>query len=338
MELDLAALVQGGSSRILLVDVNLAITLLGGWVVERHVWLDPAVVVLPFDDLAANRLLGECLARQVSAASPCARGPHAAVAPVPRVPHVAPALAALAHALALALAGTLWLGRFLGKVLVVADLLQSDLGRALLCLLLRGAHVTSPNTGAPFSGQGREPHHGLIAARVLLALIDCLTFLEVSLGNLHHEGVELGLGCNGWILTLFFPLGLLRCQLRRGQYWLHLALLLRWILRCRWRERVHLRRVGLDSLLRCRLLCLLLVQAQVAGVLLTLDAIQLHDGLVLVAKLVRRVHDVLLGDRSLAEPLAEVVQFGLGVHAHGHARRCHGNDDRHCRHPKVPRP
>mmetsp|Transcript_31428 Transcript_31428/g.90737 ORF Transcript_31428/g.90737 Transcript_31428/m.90737 type:complete len:257 (+) Transcript_31428:416-1186(+) len=222
--------------------------------------------------------------------------------------HSLPALAGLWHPV-------LGLRRLLAQRGVTEDLAQGDLRGALLRLLLGAAHLAGPAALGPLTGKSTKLHGGLVASGDLQALVHSLALLQVPLRDLHAQGVELRLRRYGRVILLLLSrsLALLLCGgLGRAELGGRGLLLLRDVLLGP--QGLKAGRIGEQSLLSCRLFRLFRAHAEMSGILLPRKTIQLHDGLVLVAEPIHDIDDVLLRHRSLAVPLAELVESSLVIH------------------------
>mmetsp|Transcript_15061 Transcript_15061/g.45141 ORF Transcript_15061/g.45141 Transcript_15061/m.45141 type:complete len:312 (-) Transcript_15061:75-1010(-) len=296
--------------------------------------LHPPVRALPLKHLALHQLvrlpLGELLTGKVGARRH--KGPSADV------------LAVLALALLLALAaGPAALGaggsrRCLrgqgGQLFVGHDGSQRRRCSALLSTVLVRVDLASKNFVGPLAGQalqlhGRREAGGRLADSQLHRLVDGLPLLQSALCDLHARGVQNDLISKRRVVLLGSGRGSLgsrrstSCRTagstelsgatsrQRARTQGRGALLRRGPRGRQGRDHVGVR---LESLLRRRLLSLLRVGRQLAGVFLALEAVQLHNGLELVGtELGGGVDDVRLGHGPGAVPLAELVQAGLGV-------------------------
>mmetsp|Transcript_65614 Transcript_65614/g.153520 ORF Transcript_65614/g.153520 Transcript_65614/m.153520 type:complete len:360 (-) Transcript_65614:16-1095(-) len=305
MEADFGSCFDRSRRHILLACVDLTLALLCRGVVNGRAGLQPAEAILPLQDLALHRLLCNPLSREIGPRRPSA--PHHL--PVPGAPHEAEALS---FAFALSFPRALGLSSLCHHLGVLADLLQCNFGCTLLSLLFRRADVACPHAASPIARQGLQLHCRLVTPTgISLCLVDGLALLKIALRNLHDQGIQLRFRRHRGVVAFLGLLCLLSGELSRREP-RSLLLLLR-ILACRRRQRCHLRLESHDGLLSGGLFRLLLVQTKVASVLLALNAIQLDNALVLVPELVRGVRDIGFRDRSLAVPLAKVVELRLRV-------------------------
>mmetsp|Transcript_54422 Transcript_54422/g.156504 ORF Transcript_54422/g.156504 Transcript_54422/m.156504 type:complete len:260 (+) Transcript_54422:102-881(+) len=198
--------------QVFLGHIDLPAPHTGRWVVDIRARLDPTMRLLPLHDLAGQPLLRDELTGRGGAGVLVRRA-----LPDPASIVAAPiAFTSLALAFSLSfvfLAFPFRFAGFFGELRVGQDLAQSDLRRTLLGLLLSAADLASPASGRPSPRQGSQPHGGLVAPSDLHAVVDGLALLQIALGDLHAQGVQLGLGRDSRVLTLLCLSLLLHSQL-----------------------------------------------------------------------------------------------------------------------------
>mmetsp|Transcript_83814 Transcript_83814/g.201070 ORF Transcript_83814/g.201070 Transcript_83814/m.201070 type:complete len:225 (+) Transcript_83814:217-891(+) len=220
---------------------------------HRDVRLDPAKLALPLHAFASDKVLANWLPQGLAATfhellHHCHHlGPVSLFA-------AAPSAAPTAFALGVGLVG------LCHQLLVGLDILQRLRCSTLLGLLLGGCQLPSPGALRPLAGQGRALDSGLEFRSNLVRNVDGLSLQQDLLGDLSNHGVQLGLRVVSRVRGILQP-GLF------GRWVLGAGVCSLWRARCSL-GRLHQQDVGLQSLLRGRLLCALLIIAQVAGVLL----------------------------------------------------------------------